>query len=187
MKINNHLFYKKAILKYGLTARGVHWDSSFTQYLRFEVILQFIENLNDSSIVDVGCGFGEFLCFLEYKKIKAKEYLGIDCEEQMIKISKSRFKTNNFLVKDVLKDTLIKKDYYICSGALNLLEFKEFKVFIKNCFKNSQKAFIFNFLIKKSFTNINKEEVISFCQTLTSKISIECNYLENDCTIKLEK
>lgn len=109
MKINNHLFYKKSILKYGLTARGVHWDSSFTQYLRFEVLFQFIENLNNSSIVDVGCGFAEFVNFLNYKNIKPKEYLGIDCEEQMIKICKSRFKTNNFLVKDVLKDTLIKK------------------------------------------------------------------------------
>ncbi len=187
MKINNHLFYKKAILKYGVTARGVHWDSSFSQYLRFEIILQFIDDLNNSSIVDVGCGFGEFISFLEYKNIQIKEYIGIDCEKQMIKICKNRFKRDIFLVKDILKHKLITKDYYICSGALNLLEFDEFKLFIKNCFQHSQKAFIFNFLIKKSFTNINPDKIISFCKTLTDKISIKCNYLENDCTIKLEK
>lgn len=60
-KKKNTLFYKKAIDKYGISAQGVHWNSEFSQYKRFEVLTSFIkDSIKDSSIIDAGCGFGEY-------------------------------------------------------------------------------------------------------------------------------
>lgn len=187
MQLDNHTFYKQAILKYGITARGVHWNSKFSQYVRFEVISKYINQEQNISIIDAGCGFAEYLNFLQNRKLYFKSYIGIDCEEHMIQISKTRFPNYKFYKLDVLNDKLPFADYYICSGAMNLLTQVQMKNFIKNCFFASNKGFIFNFLKTHSFTNINKDDILSYCKKLSNKVSVEDNYLENDCTIFLEK
>ena len=62
---DNHTFYKSAIKKHGISAKGVHWNSQFTQYKRFEILTNFIKNeIQNSLIVDAGCGFGEYYNYL---------------------------------------------------------------------------------------------------------------------------
>ena len=58
---DNRKFYEKAIKKHGISAQGVHWNSEFTQYKRFEILTSFIKDIiKQSSIIDAGCGFGEY-------------------------------------------------------------------------------------------------------------------------------
>ena len=188
MESLNNKFYSKAYKKYGVCAQGVHWSSQKTQYIRFNVLTSFIEkDIENSSILDIGCGFAEYLNFLQIKELKAKEYLGIDCEEFMIKESKKRFSEYQFLQIDILKDILPKKDYLLCSGALNILKKEEFFKAIEKCYKTSQKGFIFNFLTKETFNNLQKQEVILFCQNIAKKVTISKVYLPNDITLFLEK
>lgn len=105
----------------------------------------------------------------------------------MIRISKNRFEHINFYKQDILHDRLFIADYYICSGAMNILKKNDFYHFIEKCFTHSTKGFIFNFLKNKSFNNIKIEEVLSFCSSLTSKIKTKNNYLDNDFTIFMIK
>ncbi len=139
------------------------------------------------TIVDAGCGFGEYYNYLQINNIYRFDYIGIDCEEEMVKISKNRFQQISFYQKDILKDTLFTADYYICSGAMNILKKNDFYHFIEKCFLASKKGFIFNFLKNKSFNNIKIEEVVSFCSSLSSKIQTKNNYLDNDFTIFMIK
>lgn len=105
----------------------------------------------------------------------------------MVQISKNRFPEVDFYQKDVLEDELFVADYYICSGAMNILNKKDFYHFIDRCFEASTKGFIFNFLKNKSFNKIKIEEVLSYCSSLTPKIKTKNNYLENDFTIFMIK
>jgi hypothetical protein len=105
----------------------------------------------------------------------------------MVQISKNRFPEVTFYQKDILNDSLITADYYICSGAMNILTKKDFYHFIERCFESSAKGFIFNFLKNKSFNKIKIEEVLSYCSSLTPKIKTKNNYLENDFTIFMIK
>jgi hypothetical protein len=115
------------------------------------------------------------------------QYIGIDCEEEMIRISKNRFENIDFYQKDILQDTLLLADFYVCSGAMNILKKNDFYHFIEKCFASSSKGFVFNFLKNKSFNNIKIEEVLSFCSSLTPKIQTKNNYLDNDFTIFMIK
>lgn len=185
--INNHKFYKKAIEKHGISAKGVHWQSQFTQYLRFEVLNSFIkEDIEASSIVDAGCGFGEYLNYLQKSSLKPKSYTGIDVEEKMILLSKQRFPSEKFFIKDVLKDTLPKADYYVCSGAMNILRKKQMFKFIENCLNASNKGFVFNFLKTDTLNNVSCETIIDFCYGLKKDAFIKDYYLDNDITIFLK-
>ena len=147
MKKNNYQFYNPAIKKYGISAKGVRWNSKYSQYKRFEVLTNFIENeIKESNIVDAGCGFAEYYNYLFDNNLKPKSYIGIDCEEEMITLASKRFLDTNFYIKDIIKDELIFADYYICSGAMNILKKDEIFIFIKKCFEASNIGFVFNFL-----------------------------------------
>ena len=185
---NNTQFYKRVIKKYGISARGVHWNCEKSQYLRFEILTQFIkDDIKDCVIVDAGCGFGEYYNYLFDNDFKPKEYIGIDCEEEMINSASKRFLNTKFIIKNILEDKLPKADYYICSGAMNILNEKEVLAFIKNSYKVSKKGFIFNFLKEDSLSNVPINKVLAFCKSICSNIQIEDNYLENDISIFLRK
>ena len=184
----NTLFYEKSIERYGISAKGVHWNSEYSQYKRFEILTSFIkESIKNSSIVDAGCGFGEYYNYLFDNNLKPKSYLGIDCEDQMINLASKRFLNTEFKKQNILKDTLDFADYYICSGAMNILEEDEVFIFINKCFNNSKKAFVFNFLKNDSLTKVSKTQVVNHCLKLSSKIKIKEDYLSNDFSIYLKK
>lgn len=184
----NTLFYKKAIDRYGISAKGVHWNSEFSQYKRFEVLTSFIkDSIKDSSIIDAGCGFGEYYNYLFDINLKPKSYLGIDCEEKMISLASKRFLNTSFEVQDILKDQLTSADYYICSGAMNILEKEDIFVFIKKCFEASSKAFVFNFLKNDSLTKVKYTDIIDFSSSLSKQMLVKEDYLDNDFTIYLKK
>ena len=185
---NNTQFYKRVIKKYGISARGVHWNSEESQYLRFEILSQFIENdMKNSSVVDAGCGFGEYYNYLFDNDLKPKDYIGIDCEEEMINMASKRFVNTKFVLKNILEDKLPLADYYICSGAMNILEEKEVLTFIKRAYKASTKGFIFNFLKDDPLSSVPLNIVLAFCKSICAQIKIKDDYLENDISIYLKK
>jgi SAM-dependent methyltransferase len=185
---DNHTFYKYSIKKYGISAKGVHWNSRYTQYKRFEVLTSFIKDeIKNATIIDAGCGFGEYYNYLFDNNLKPKSYIGIDCEESMITLASKRFIDTEFYVKNILKDKLPLADYYICSGAMNILEKEEVFIFIEKCFESSKVAFIFNFLINDPLTKVNIKDIFLYCKNLSQNIQIKENYLDNDISILIKK
>ncbi len=185
---DNFKFYQEAILKYGISAHGVHWNSKASQYKRFDILTEFIcEDINNSTIIDAGCGMGEYFNYLMNEHFTPKNYIGLDCEVDMINISKKRYPQTNFEVKNVLIDTLDYADYYICSGAMNILDIDEFNIFILNCYEKSNKGFLFNFLKKESYNSVTIENVHEFCKKFCKNIKTKNNYLDNDYSIFLHK
>lgn len=186
--LNNHDFYLNSFTKFGISAKGVHWNSKENQYLRFKIIKSFIPFSNRSlSILDMGCGFAEFLNYLKQNNISSYKYIGIDCEAFMVEEARKRFPSHDFYVKNALNDRLFYTDYYVCSGTLNLLHKKDFFIFIETCYKYCNKALIFNFLYQDSFNNITIEEVLSFCKHLSKNLYTKLNYIENDMTICMKR
>jgi len=184
----NHQFYENAIKTHGISHLGVHWLSKYTQYKRFEVLTYFIkDHIKESTIVDAGCGFGEYYVYLEKNELLPNKYIGVDIEDQMIKLSKKRLSNIEFHKQDILSQELIKADYYICSGAMNILKKEEMFTFIHKCFEASKKGFAFNLLKEDSLNMVSVDDITSFCKKICKKISIQDNYLQNDISIFIEK
>jgi SAM-dependent methyltransferase len=183
----NHQFYAQSISKYGNSAKGVHWNSRSTQYARFAVISGFIEDIKNSSIIDAGCGMGHYINYLKQYDLMPKSYLGIDCEEQMIHFAKQQHPDENFEILNILEDQLPFADYYICSGALNILSVAQMYKFINRCYEQSNKGFVFNFLSNMSYNNASVDDVIGYCQSLCNTIKTKNDYLHNDFTIVMVK
>lgn len=183
----NYQFYFNAYSKYGVSAKGVHWQSKEKQYTRFKILTSYMEDINNSTIIDLGCGFGEYLNFLKQYNLKFQKYIGIDCEDFMIKEAKKRFPSERFIKANFLEDKIETADYIICSGSLNILKKDEFLEGIKKSFSLANKALVFNFLTKNSIHNMSKKEIINFSKQLSNKIEVSSKYMQNDATIYLKK
>ena len=187
-RIDTDKFYTSAILKHGTTAQGVNWASKKNQNLRFKEILSLLpDDLSSFTLADAGCGFGDFYTYLHKKKQLPKHYIGLDYHLDMCSIAEQKT-AQEIINADICRDTLPICDYYICSGALNVLTEFETHLFIQNCYNSSKKAFIFNALhgdkASETYNYLSKEEISTIAKRLkVSKVVHKEGYLENDITI----
>ena len=72
----------------------VGWGSKESQDLRFK-ILSDISSLDSSSILDVGCGLGDLVLFLNNNNHNVYRYHGIDISENLIDEAKNRYKNDS--------------------------------------------------------------------------------------------
>ena len=187
-RIDNKKFYLSAIKKHGLTARGVNWSSKESQEIRFDVILDMLpKDLSCVSIVDAGCGFGDLYTYMSKNNKKPKEYTGIDSLTQMCSIT-SKKTSKKTMTANICKDTLPFAEYYLSSGAMNVLNNFETHQFIRNCYLACGNAFVFNILHgeKKSDTY----NYLSTCQIedIAKELNVwhvetKVGYLKNDITV----
>ena len=185
-RIDSEKFYTSAIEMHGTTAKGVNWSSKENQELRFDIILSMLPK-EISSIVDAGCGFGDFYHYLHKKKRVVKNYIGIDSLIDMYSIA-SQNTAQEILIADICKDEIPQADYYVCSGAMNVLNSFETHLFIRNCFKASNKAFIFNILHgekeSETYNYFTTAQIKQIAKDLNvQEIVLKDNYMKNDITV----
>ena len=150
--------YREKYLKYGYSPRSLGWDKG-KQFLRFHALTSQFE-LEDCTILDIGCGFGDFNAYAEMIGIKNYRYLGIDCVGEFINEANKRYGSDKIQFEEA--DILIFKtdqkfDFVISSGVFNhkfidLYDGGGYK-FIKDAMKKSfdlcNHAVAFDFLSDK--------------------------------------
>jgi SAM-dependent methyltransferase len=105
------------------SAQALGWDSQDTQFRLFERflrLLSFGRVLKGASILDVGCGYGDLLDYINRKGVKIREYTGIDIVPEYIWDAQRRFKGGTFIEGDYLETKVPKADFAVCIGGLNL-------------------------------------------------------------------
>jgi SAM-dependent methyltransferase len=114
-------YYEELYKKYGYSPKSLGWEKG-KQFLRFHQLTCDFE-LENTSILDVGCGFGDFIKYLNLNKIKNIKYVGVDIIEEFILEAKMlysnddiKFYKSNFLDLEI-SETF---DYGIASGTFNL-------------------------------------------------------------------
>src|SRR3954463_14352811 len=75
-------------------------SSARAQRMRFETFL-LEHDLAGKTILDVGCGVGDFWAHLRRRQIDC-EYLGIDLSPEMVRRSQERFPEATFEARDLL-------------------------------------------------------------------------------------
>lgn len=81
-------YYAQRIAEHGPGPRGVDWNSDESQRLRHAQFLRLIETDPAASILDLGCGYGDFLTYLRARG-HVGAYAGWDVASEMIAAAKS--------------------------------------------------------------------------------------------------
>jgi SAM-dependent methyltransferase len=190
-RISVHDFYDHVLNHYGDTAEGLHYQSASSQQTRFRVLRELLpEDISGLTLVDLGCGFGDFLIYLRGHGDEPGGYLGIDLHERMVAVARERT-GSDILRADVLTDPLPQADWYVCSGALNNLTLEETREAIARCYAAADIGFVFNLLhgndYSQTFNYRKPAEVEAWAAELGAEVHLVDGYLHRDFSAALVK
>ena len=113
--------YQPLFAAHGYAPSALGWDKG-KQFLRFHQLTSNWD-LAGASILDVGCGFGDFVGYLRAMNIEARAYVGIDLVGEFVAEGERRFGSpRTTFLKTALEDFAPPStfDYVIASGTFNL-------------------------------------------------------------------
>lgn len=194
--------YSSRYRKLGYNVKTLGWGTKEQQLYRFSQVINSGISFKGKKIVDIGCGFGDFLDFLIENKIEFGEYLGIDINPDLVFEANSRhagLKGISFLTLDIFDssqlDTPIAGDIGIMLGVLNLNlksineknidNFYYSKKMILNAFSLCSEILVVDFLSSHMNPNYDKEDFVfyhdpartlDYCLSLSSYVSLIHNY-----------
>jgi len=111
--IKNIEVYNKFLSIYkGYRSSSVAWEADNSQIKNFELVSNHIKS--GDSLLDFGCGMGDFILHLDNQNIQLSDYLGVDINKNYISIAKDTYKNYDFkLIKDA--NEINKKFDIVCA------------------------------------------------------------------------
>lgn len=110
-------YYQEKFKIHGHHEASLGWSKG-KQFIRFHALTQTF-SLENKSILDIGCGFGDFVNFAKENKISYSAYHGIDLMNEFIEIAKKEHGQdgkNKFEVKNLNDLNEGQFDYAFASG-----------------------------------------------------------------------
>jgi len=187
-------FFSKKLSLFGDTPASVGWTPE-GQKLRYEGILRLLP-LEGKSILDFGCGKGDFYGFIKQKGIKAK-YTGIDINKKLIDVAAGNYPEAKFAALDIDSEKLQETfDFIILCGVFNLA-IQGAKEAVENTlrklFYHTGKTLLFNCLSAHSKikdTNLiyfDPLEMLSTAFQITESATLYHNLIDGDMFLLMNK
>jgi len=179
------------------TSRYKCWGNRGVQLMRFDVLAE-IDDLTNKSILDVGCGLGEFYYCCKKKGVEFTKYAGIDVNPKIVEQANKQSPELNISCFDILDHTLdwVGFDYVIASGLFNFECVnwdKRTWLIMKECYRTSKLGVAMNFLrFRKEDQNplahyAKYRDILEIVEQFTNRYVLRCDYKQNDFTIYLYK
>lgn len=117
LKIAEH--YKKCFENHGDNHLGVDWPKYEDTLTRYRVMLELINDEENVSLLDFGCGAAHLYEFmLKEKKEKNIQYSGLDINQNFYDHCVKKYPEVDFYLKDINLDSEIPNfDYIVCNGT----------------------------------------------------------------------
>lgn len=111
-------YYALLLAEHGDSSRALDWSAD-GQRARFRVLCD-LGIKNGDSVLDVGCGLGHFYRYLCDHGCRHVQYIGIDVSSASITFARQTFPEAEFFEGDVFVGNLLRADYVVASGVLNV-------------------------------------------------------------------
>jgi len=187
--------HRDSLTRYGYHPNALYWSGRNIQEIRFKILAD-IGFQDGDSVLDVGCGFGDFKSWAVEQGVQLN-YTGIDLSPDLLAKAKSRHADGIFLSGDLFDMDFEEQsfDWVILSGALNeqLHDDSTYaKAVIKQMYKLCRKGVAFNmldarFLKAHDLHSQIPEDILEFCQALCPDCLLVDDYLKNDFSIYMRR
>jgi SAM-dependent methyltransferase len=187
--------HRDSLIRHGYHPNALYWSSREIQEIRFSMLAGIGVESGDS-VLDVGCGFGDFKGWFE-KQHGRIDYTGIDLSPDLLAEARQRHSDAQFIEGDLFDAGLDAQsfDWVILSGALNEQLHDEaayaYRV-IEYMFEICRKGTAFNLLDARhlrahDLQSHQPDEVLVYCRKLCTDCTLQDDYLKNDFTIYMRK
>lgn len=189
--------YNNRFEQYGRDIKTVGWGDESSQHLRFEVLFRGL-NLKGKTILDVGCGLGDLVPYLERRTNGDFNYIGIDIAEKLISSAVSTYggKGREFFVGDIFSLRVHHVDISILSGALSFKTpgIEDYaRETMRIMFERSREVASLNFLTNYVDFELEKnqhyqpEMVYSWAKKLSKRVNLIDDYPLYEFTVQILK
>ena len=116
-------YYTDKLRQFGDEPRGVDWNGPEGQAHRFAQLCQLLTPDSPFSIIDVGCGYGALLDFLEDRfkeRMSACEYVGLDISDAMLEAAARRHANRPYARFVHGTQAPTRADFVVASGIFNV-------------------------------------------------------------------
>ena len=112
--------YNERVRRHGFSPRSLGWPKG-RQEVRFSVLTD-IGIADGDSVLDVGCGFGDFARFLGYRNLKVS-YRGCDINEEIVALAKEQDESLALEIRDIEETPFPEAsfDWVVSSGLFEFL------------------------------------------------------------------
>lgn len=191
--------YVRLYEQYGYSPKSLGWNNG-KQFLRFHQLTSDWD-LSGARILDVGCGFGDFLIYLDLIKAKNFEYTGIDIVEPFIKEGTARRVGDSvkFVLGDFNELEMNQRfDFAVASGTFNLkLPSINGYDYIRNSMEKMfllvDKAISIDFISDRAETqhdhnfNSSPEKILSMAYSFSRNVVLKNTYFPFEFSITIYK
>jgi SAM-dependent methyltransferase len=189
-----HLYNERFKL-HGRDIRTVGWGSSADQVLRFDVLFRGLDP-RGKTILDVGCGLGDLVPYLQERTGGEFSYFGVDVAEKLIIDARNVHGSNScrFLHGDAFRNDLPQVDIAVLSGALSMrtqgiIEYA--KATLERMYLLAQEAACLNFLSKYVDFELEKnqhyqpEAMFAWARGITRRVNLFHDYPLYEFTLQM--
>lgn len=113
-------YYTAKLAQHGATPQGVDWNGEASHHKRHSQFLRLLGADREASVLDLGCGYGDFLTFLR-KHGHTGKYIGYDISEAMLTEAERLFGSGEDRVWRLGAEPSEPADYAIASGIMNVM------------------------------------------------------------------
>jgi len=189
--------YEDRLNKYGHSVKTVGWGGKEDQNLRFDILFRGI-NIDNKSILDLGCGLGDMAGYLIDRNIENFQYMGVDLSEKLIEQAKCKYASNNieFIAQDATSGELPSADIVVASGMLTFnIEYnkKNIENIMHKLFNSSNEVLAINFMSGYADFELEKnlhfcpEKIFSYAKKITSWVNLYHDYPLYEFTVQLRR
>ena len=191
------LHYERLFAVHGDSFQSLDWGSYAGQQLRYATLAK-LANLDNASILDVGCGLGHFLDWFIKEGINV-QYTGMDITPSLVVAAKNRYPDQPIFLGSILDKNFLKGqqfDYVFASGIFYTYVTGSDLVLqksVENMWQLAKKGLAFNALSTLAPDRVEDEyyadpsNVVSFCRSLTQFVEIAEDYHPRDFTIYMKR
>jgi SAM-dependent methyltransferase len=112
-------YYASKLELHGSTPQGVDWNGQVSHELRHQQFLRLLEGAPDASVLDLGCGYGDFLRFLRERGHRGT-FIGYDVAPSMIEKARALYGEGADRQWRIGAHPTDVADYAIASGIFNV-------------------------------------------------------------------
>lgn len=179
--------YNKRLQDHGFSIDSLASGNEERRNERFKILTEIGIQSGDT-ILDLGCGFGDLQKYLLKNDIKVK-YIGIDINEEIIKIAKKENSDLDVRVLDILNENFNEPvDYIVSTSSFNnkLNEESNYDFvdkLLKKCYSIAKKGVAIDFLssyvdyrVDDDVFYYEPEQLFSRAKKITKRVCIRHDY-----------
>ena len=187
-------YFSERFREHGADVRTL-WGSEQSQRERFAVLCE-VGDLNGKSVLDVGCGFGDLLNFLQSRGIRPSQYLGIDCVDDILAVARQKYPAGRFENRELSAVAADERFDYVFGSGIFFLEGENWRdhvmTTIRQMYEHTREAVAVNFLSRFSTNRdyhshyVDPGELLTtLMDEITPVAELRHSYRSNDLTVFL--